>query len=672
MARVFPNVPAGILPPEVLRTFRFLKSLPDEYTVWHHLAPWQKDAPDFLILNPAQQALIVKVSTASHKQARPAAQLLLLGGQEDRLGENETRILDSFQHSLPMGDDIRTVIIFPNIPNEDLAKSRDSNHAKTPLWGGQESLQPPSTGLVKAFTGPSLDDIAVEQIRACFTPETVVPASLTVRPNLQSRLDAGLTDYLLDFDQEAALKADLDLPKEGQSLSKDFRLSVVNGVAGSGKTLILLYRLRLLHDLFPEKTFLVLTHNKPLIQDMKSRYQRLTGGLPKNIRWLTFNAWCRMFWPKDPPWRIPLGFDKRDDLITQAWKEFFEGTAITPGMLRSEIDWFKDQVLFGRSAYLSIERRGRGFRLGAEQRKQVYAAMSRYQKLLQERGQVDWGDVPRKMWKFIQDGVVHPPHYDVILVDEAQFFAPIWFDIIRKLVKPRSGHLFVVADPTQGFLGRGASWKSLGLEVRGRVQQLVRSHRTTWEILNFATIFYRQRVSEEDKDEDILSPDLETLPHGAIPELIAMNNYQDEITRVVNEVAGLAGQGFPLDKILVLHVDWKGVDSLLLALHKKMGPDLAADPKDFQPGNFVRVTTFNAGTGLESPVVFLVGLKQLFEEEQSLRLSDEEREKLIFENTRKVYMAATRAGQRLVVTCSGQLPNDIERLFEVSIEKSAP
>lgn len=667
MARVFPNLPAGVLPPEVLRTFRFLKTLPDDYTVWHHLAPWQKEAPDFLILNSRHQALLVKVSMATHKQARPAAQLFLLEGQEERLGESEARILDGFQHSLPSGIEIRTLILFPNIPGKDLAQSRALDCPPLPLWGGQDSLQPGAVGLGKAFDGLPLDEVALEQIRACFTPEVVVPAALTVRPTSQARLEAGLTDYLLDFDQEAALKADLDLPREGESLSKDFRLNVVNGVAGSGKTLILLYRLRLLHDIFPGKSFLVLTHNRPLIQDMKSRYQRLTSSLPKNIRWQTFNGWCRLYWPKNPPWRIPLGIDKRDELVAAVWKQHFEGTAITPGMVRSEIDWFKDQLLFDQAAYLNVERRGRGFRLGAEQRKQMYAAMLEYQRTIQKRGQMDWGDVPRRMWKFIQDGTVHPPQYDVVLVDEAQFFAPIWFDIIRRLVKPSSGHLFVVADPTQGFLGRGASWKSLGLDVRGKMQQLYRSHRTTWEILNFATIFYRQRVTQEDKDEEILSPDLGALPHGAIPQLIAMNNYQDEINRTVNEVAALAGQGFPLDKILILHVDWKGVDTLLAALQRKLGPEAAADPKGCQPGNFVRVTTFNAGTGLESPVVFLVGLKQLFEEEQSLRLSDEEREKLMLENTRKVYMAATRAGQRLVVTCSGELPAAIERLFASSM-----
>jgi ATP-dependent exoDNAse (exonuclease V) beta subunit len=54
--------------------------------------------------------------------------------------------------------------------------------------------------------------------------------------------------------------------------------------------------------------------------------------------------------------------------------------------------------------------------------------------------------------------------------------------------------------------------------------------------------------------------------------------------------------------------------------------------------------------------VFLVGLRDMLEAEQSLRLSDQEREALIRDNTRKLYMAATRAGQRLVLTYSGELP----------------
>jgi ATP-dependent exoDNAse (exonuclease V) beta subunit len=62
--------------------------------------------------------------------------------------------------------------------------------------------------------------------------------------------------------------------------------------------------------------------------------------------------------------------------------------------------------------------------------------------------------------------------------------------------------------------------------------------------------------------------------------------------------------------------------------------------------------------------VFIVGIRKLFEEEQSLRLSDPEREALIRDNTRKLYMAATRAGQRLVLTYVGELPEVLEKLME--------
>jgi hypothetical protein len=42
----------------------------------------------------------------------------------------------------------------------------------------------------------------------------------------------------------------------------------------------------------------------------------------------------------------------------------------------------------------------------------------------------------------------------------------------------------------------------------------------------------------------------------------------------------------------------------------------------------MRATTLNAGAGLENPMVFLIGLSELFEDEQSIRLSDDEREEI--------------------------------------------
>jgi len=251
-------------------------------------------------------------------------------------------------------------------------------------------------------------------------------------------------------------------------------------------------------------------------------------------------------------------------------------------------------------------------------------------------------------------------------VDEAQFFAPIWVNLIQKALLPRTAHLFLVADPTQGFLRRKATWKSHGLEARGRSHQLRRSYRTSREIMQFAFLFYRLRLNDEN-DEDILTPDFLHMPNGAFPQAISLSSAQDEISRVANEVADFLKQGYPRQHLLLLHTNSNGAKSLVQAINKKIGKDTAMDPSDNHPGNYVRVTTLNAGAGLESPIVFLVGLSQLFEEEQSLRLSDDEREEIIRDNTRKIYMAATRAGQRLVFTFIGDLPAAIKQVFSHEI-----
>jgi hypothetical protein len=53
----------------------------------------------------------------------------------------------------------------------------------------------------------------------------------------------------------------------------------------------------------------------------------------------------------------------------------------------------------------------------------------------------------------------------------------------------------------------------------------------------------------------------------------------------------------------------------------------------------------------------------MFEEEQSLRLSVNEHAILIRDNTQKLYMAVTRAGQRLVITYVGFMPDILKELI---------
>jgi ATP-dependent exoDNAse (exonuclease V) beta subunit len=67
---------------------------------------------------------------------------------------------------------------------------------------------------------------------------------------------------------------------------------------------------------------------------------------------------------------------------------------------------------------------------------------------------------------------------------------------------------------------------------------------------------------------------------------------------------------------------------------------------------------------LEGPIVIVAGIHEMFEKEGSLRLSEGERTDLVRENTRKLYMAFTRAGQRLILTYVGDLPVTLKELAQ--------
>ncbi|MCS7056167.1 MAG: hypothetical protein NZM18_08380 [Thermoflexales bacterium] len=670
MAIILPDTPLTTSP-EVARIHRLLKQLPDEtYTVWHRLAIHAEPGPDFWVLHRDRRALWIKVSALTPIGAEVFTQPGLFEAPASRPAEAEHRALMQFARAnfstaktQPL-QRIPAVVAFPNLAEAELARLAEKAEIPPGItWLGKECLALNAfTSWLEQHLTVSLTEDDITHLREAFTPEVVIPAQFTVRtpparaiPESRLRYTAAAsTPFLLDYDQERALKTELALSDEARAAINDFTLRLVNGVAGSGKSLILIYRAQLLRRLFPQKSILGLTHNRPLIHDLRARYLALNPE-SRPVKWQTFYQWCRSLWPKDEPWREPIGQGLREQIIANVWHAHLADTAISERLLLDELDWCKDRLIFSRDEYLAADRTGRGFALSEAQRDRMYTAFEAYQAELNRRGRMDWGDVPRQLWRWVQAGRLQLPQYDVILVDEAQFFAPLWFELIKRAVKLRTGHLFLAADPTQGFLKRRQSWLASGLDVRGRVHRLKKSYRTTREILDFATLLYRARVPDE--DDDIETPDLLDMPKGVLPQIIPLTSAQDEITRVANEIEQLVRQGVPKRHLLVIHTDWRGQERLLERLRFRLGASAAVDPKKSAADDAIRVCTLNAAAGLESPIVFLVGAHQLFEQEHSVRLSDEERAELIRDNTRKLYMALTRAGQRVMMTYVGPLPD---------------
>jgi superfamily I DNA/RNA helicase len=192
------------------------------------------------------------------------------------------------------------------------------------------------------------------------------------------------------------------------------------------------------------------------------------------------------------------------------------------------------------------------------------------------------------------------------------------------------------------------------------------SYRTTRQILTYATEFYRRRLPADEEAEVL--PDMRHMPAGIPPVLLQLTAQQDEATRVVNEIRALQQRGIPLADILIIHTSWEEIQPLLTRLRTVFGRKVV-DPRHDKAKDVLRVCPLNAATGLESPIVFLMGSHLLFEMEESLRLTETERAELVRDNTRRLYMAMTRAGQRLVMTVGGQTPTTLIHILGTISEK---
>ena len=680
MARVLPDPLVGTFAPEVLRVHRALKAIPgDELLVWVGLPlPGAEPRPEFLVLHGGSTAFVVGVCGAGDSDLEEALHggLFTTPGSEAASGEPGAVTRERVRAfiSAALGEEatlldgppaVYGLLLFPNASHELIQRLWPENPHEGCHWLGEKYCTPEAlAACLRRLAKGGLAERQLARLRSRFAPEAVVPARFSPRARPTRELDAVLTPLLLDYEQEAWAKNRLVLSTEARAVAEEQapygEAALVTGVAGSGKSLVLLFRACNQARLAPETRSLVLTHNKALRHELEARFGEL--GRPANVDWHTYFSWVQSGLDDlsgEPAATRVVQYGERDRLVADAMREAglpVAGQRVE--FLREEFDWMQDRAVTERAAYLAVERTGRGVRLTEEQREEVHAVYRGYCARLAALRAEDWSGRALRHWRAIESGALEPECYDFIYVDEAQFFAPVWLRALRLALRPGAGRLLLAADPTQGFLKRRQSWVACGLDLRGRSTRLRRSYRNTRAILDFALRFYRARLGD-DPESDINLPEaaeLESAEPGMAPAIVPLEARQDEVARAVNEVCACLRGGAEPEHVLVLVAVGSRTQAVAAALGARLGHALVADARSADWAGRVRVCSIDGATGLEAPIVFVVGAAELLEREADLQLPEEQRAELRRDNTRRLYMAFTRAGQRLVVTWTGTEP----------------
>jgi hypothetical protein len=668
VSKILPEPLVGHFPPEVIEIYRVFKAIPgDEITVWVSLPlEGSERRPDFLVVSRDRSAFLVAVARDGQSDFEEAVGLSLFRSEGLYPGWNEAERLRGFFFAalkdLDESNQKRAVtglVLFPNVSQAAIDQMPADMRPKDVFLLGREYCTAAKlAGFLEQETPPELGSEALFELRSAFTPESVVPPRFSSMRPPERQLGARFTPMLLDYDQEQWAKHRLVLSPEASRVAEDGEAyhgaSLVTGVAGSGKSLVLLFRACTQAKLAPATTSLVLTHNRALKTELESRFGEL--GRPPNVQWHTFYSWIYQLISAKQKFPDIVQYSERDCLIAEsAMQSWGDLSSAQVEFLREEFDWMQDRDLVEETAYLEAERGGRGVRLGETARRKVFAAYSAYRTRLASLGREDWSGIALLAWRLIRSGGIRVEPFDFIYIDEAQFFAPVWFSIIRSALKLETGRIHLAADPTQGFLKRRQAWSQCGLDLRGRSTRLRKSYRSTRQILSFASNFYRQRIQDDELPELNLpgEEELSTAPEGEGPFIANLSARQDEVVRVANEISACLREGIPACDILVIVAGENRFCQCLAVLTDALGKNLVEDAREKSSQGSVRICGINAATGLEAPVVFLLGVADIIAAESDYRLKEEARVELIRDNTRRIYMAVTRAARKLIFTWTG-------------------
>ena len=392
-------------------------------------------------------------------------------------------------------------------------------------------------------------------LKAELFPEATVNPACTARKEIRrTSTSAELQQFFLDYDQELASKLDLvgGAWELGESAREDYSVRLINGVAGSGKTLILLNRARLYCEKFPQRNLLLLIHNRPITRDVEYKLSTFLGGKPNTLTVLTFHAFAlsqaKLVKGRVVPLFSGAQFKELKAKVLGRDNSLRSKLNLTDEQLWSEIEYINNFLIENEAAYLTFDRQGRGFALQKSQRQSVWVLYQQAMALMNRADAYLPSLYIRELCLSEEVFASKLQQFDHILIDEAQFFNPSWLHLVLRCLKS-SGQLFICADPNQGFLEQGLCWKRVGLNVRGRTRKLRYSYRTSYEILVAADALL---AAFDEDPEEYVKPDLTHMAHGDKP-LVVYSAPQDELKRFLNELKAVVQlEKVPLDQILVL------------------------------------------------------------------------------------------------------------------------
>lgn len=462
-------------------------------------------------------------------------------------------------------------------------------------------------------------------------------------------------------------------PSQQQWVMRDYAGPArVSGSAGTGKTIVALHRAVTLAREHPDARVWLTTFSDTLAHALQNKINCLISHQPRlaeRLEVADMNTMGQRLMDRLTPKgqakpRLATPAQVRDAAAAALAevKAASDGALLSRFNLNFVLGEWTDVVdawqLQSWDDYRDVKRLGRKTRLNEAQRQALWHVFTGIQSRLAAAGVVTHSAMFTQLAHLLA-ALKHPP-FDYVVVDEAQDVSISQLRMLAAMAgvardgsgSVRRNSLFFAGDLGQRIFQQPFSWKSLGVDVRGRSRTLHINYRTSHQIRQQADRLLGPEVSDSDGNTESRKGTVSVF-NGPAPLICSYKDQATEIAAVADWLKGLTAAGYAPHEVGVFVRSEAQLDRVIAALQSANMPMQVLDEHVETSNGQASVCTMHLAKGLEFRAVVVMAcddeviplqsrIESVMDESDLLDVYDTERHLL--------YVACTRVRDRLLVS----------------------
>jgi hypothetical protein len=427
----------------------------------------------------------------------------------------------------------------------------------------------------------------------------------------------------------------------------------VSGSAGTGKTIVALHRAVFLAKKYPGERILLTTFSSMLANTLKGKLKKLISNEPRLAEQIQVSG------INDIAVKLSTVNFCKPTLITrkeitpviQKIAAATEGLKFSLSFLLSEWEQVVDMwQLKSWEAYRDVKRLGRKTRLSEQQRAMLWSIFQQANDYLEQNKLLTLAGVFDQLATFYQKERKSPFQHAVI--DEAQDLTVYHLKFLVALGSGNPEALFFAGDLGQRIFQQAFSWKTVGVDIKGRSKTLTVNYRTSHQIRQYADNLLGAEVQDVDGNVEERNKTV-SLFNGPDPIIRTFTTDSEEYNHVGDWIAEQAKNGTANHEIGVFIRSNKELDHAKNALEKARIPYIILDEAIETSTDKAAISTMHHAKGLEFKAVAVMACDAeiIPSQERIAAVTDSADLEEVYNTERNLlYVACTRARDYLLVT----------------------